>query len=391
VIGAGPSGGVAALYCAKAGLETVLVEKSKKIGGHIERKIDSSPDFGLREIIEELGLKTENYVRSSRWYAPSGKAFTFHSRVGEYYFKRGPEEDSFERNTVRKAIEEGCRLFLDTEVKGVARSERDFLQVMATRKGEEITFQPDVILVADGGNSFFHRGLRIEKRMILGYGVTGRDFGSTDLSEIYFDPVLLPGGYFFLITCRDGTSSGGIVLDSARIRETADHYYRVYLARNPPLAARLSNMENPFAGQGFFFELKKHRYGNLLLLGDAGGLMDPLMGYGMNPAISSGYAAGKYATMALEAGELALLEGYETEVSRRFCRPFPRLARRIFDVFRSEDVERIVFMAEEVGARVEIDDLLDWRFGALLRGVPEIVKNIPWIVSVLLRGIFYKR
>ncbi|MEK6977017.1 MAG: NAD(P)/FAD-dependent oxidoreductase [Candidatus Hydrothermarchaeota archaeon] len=388
VVGAGPAGSVAALCCARAGLETVLLERFDGIGRHIERKIDSSPDFGLREVIEELGLKTENYVRSSRWHAPSGEAFTLRSRIGEYYFKRGPKEDSFEGNTVRKAVAAGCRLLIGTKAEAAVRSGDGFGMVVAAKGGEEVTFEPEVILVADGGGSFFHRQLGAEKRMVLGYGVTGKGFGSPDLSEVYFDPAILPGGYFFLVTCPDGTSSAGIVLDGARVDGSVERHFSAYLAKNPALAARLAEVENPFAGQGFLFGLERRLYGNVLLLGDAGGLMDPLMGYGMNPAILSGYAAGRHVTKALEEGNLALLEGYEREVSRRFRSFAPRMGRRVFDVMGTEDVERVISMARELGAKVEMDDLLDLKPGGLWRGFPIIARNLPWALGLLLRGIF---
>jgi flavin-dependent dehydrogenase len=116
--------------------------------------------------------------------------------------------------------------------------------------------------------------------------------------------------------------------------------------------------------------------------------MDPFMGYGMSPAILSGYAAGRYATMALEAGNLALLEGYEREVPRRFQGLVPCLGRRAFDAMGAEDVERVITMVRELGTRVEMDDLLDLRPGALWRGLPVIVRNLPWAICLLLRGIF---
>ncbi len=47
VVGAGPAGSVAALYCSKQGLNTALIERANKIGAHTNTRIDSSTDFGL--------------------------------------------------------------------------------------------------------------------------------------------------------------------------------------------------------------------------------------------------------------------------------------------------------------------------------------------------------
>lgn len=83
VVGAGPAGSVAALYSSKHGLNTVLIERNNKIGAHTDTRIDSSPDFGLTEIINEIGLKTENLVYNSKWHSPSGRSFILHSKIGE--------------------------------------------------------------------------------------------------------------------------------------------------------------------------------------------------------------------------------------------------------------------------------------------------------------------
>jgi len=40
-VGAGPAGSVAALYCAKHGLNTALIERTNKIGAHTNTRIDS--------------------------------------------------------------------------------------------------------------------------------------------------------------------------------------------------------------------------------------------------------------------------------------------------------------------------------------------------------------
>jgi len=111
VVGGGPAGSSAALYSSKQGLNTVLIERNNRIGAHTNTRIDSSSDFGLTEIVNEIGLKTENLVYKSKWHSPSGSSFTLHSKTGEYYFKRGPDPDSFECSTVGKAIKNGCKLF----------------------------------------------------------------------------------------------------------------------------------------------------------------------------------------------------------------------------------------------------------------------------------------
>jgi len=117
VVGAGPAGSVAALYSSKQGLNTVLIERNNKIGAHTDTRIDSSPDFGLTEIIKEMELKTENLVYKSKWHSPSGRSFILHSKIGEYYFKRGSAPKSFECSTAYNSMKYGCELILDAKLK----------------------------------------------------------------------------------------------------------------------------------------------------------------------------------------------------------------------------------------------------------------------------------
>ena len=75
-----PAGSVAALYSSKQGLNTVLIERNNRIGAHTNTRIDSSPDFGLTEIIKEIGLKKENLAYTYKWYS-SSELFTSHSKI----------------------------------------------------------------------------------------------------------------------------------------------------------------------------------------------------------------------------------------------------------------------------------------------------------------------
>ncbi|MEA2074479.1 MAG: FAD-dependent monooxygenase [Euryarchaeota archaeon] len=202
VVGAGPAGSVATLYCSKQGLNTVLIERNNKIGAHTNTKIDSSPDFGLTEIINELGLKIENLVYNSKWHSPSGSSFTLHSKIGEYYFKRGHDPDSFECSTVNKAIKNGCTLFGGAMIEEINRDKRRFDEVTISQGAEKLVIKPEIIIAADGGNSIFHR--YVDKRFVnkdrIAYGVTGTYFIQPETSETYFDAELAPGGYFYIVT-----------------------------------------------------------------------------------------------------------------------------------------------------------------------------------------------
>ncbi|MHC1635924.1 MAG: FAD-dependent oxidoreductase [Candidatus Methanospirareceae archaeon] len=143
VVGGGSAGAVAALYASKQGLNTVLIEKNNKIGAHTNMRIDATPDLGLSEIVNEMGLKTENIVYKSKWYSPSGNSFTMRSKIGEYYFKRGASPDSFESSTIDNSVKHGCELILDAKLKTInINSGVD--EVLISQKSEEMVIKPEI-------------------------------------------------------------------------------------------------------------------------------------------------------------------------------------------------------------------------------------------------------
>lgn len=360
VIGAGPAGAVSALYCSKHGLNTVLIEMNDNIGAHTTTRIDSSTDFGLTGIISELGLKTENLVYNSNWHSPSGSSFTLNSKIGEYYFKRGPHPDSFECSTVSKAIINGCKLFGGVRVAKITKDSGRINEVAISQGGETIEIKPEIIIAADGEDSIFHR--YVDKHFVnkdcVAYGVTGTGFIQPDTSEIYFDADLTPGGYFYIVTCPRGLSSAAIVLDQKKMKRSSESYFYDFLSKKTTIRDTIKSIHNQFGGERRLFMLNRHVQQNLLFVGDAAGLIDPLMGYGMMPAIVSGYYAGKYSAEAVKKGDYAALKAYEREVRIRFNRRMSYVFSRIFESLDNKDLDTLIKMANDLEDRTNVDDLL---------------------------------
>ncbi len=365
VVGAGAAGSVAALCCSKHHLDTVLIEKNTKVGAHTKTRIDASPAFELTEIINELELKTENVVYKSRWHSPFGESFTLRSKVGEYYFKRGPDSDSFECSTVEKAVKHGCKLFLNTAIKKIDKKEGRFEKVIIAQNTNEILIKPKIIIVADGSNSFFHKYLneKTRKEIRVGYGVTGKNFGEPNTSEVYFDAELAPGGYFYTVTCPNGISSAAIILDRKKIDKSPKKYFDNFLSKNQKFASRIKSVSNTFAGEDSIFKLSNHVHGNLLLAGDAGGVINHFMGYGIMPAIVSAYYAAKRSVEAINKNDFPKLQKYDKDMKKRFNRPSDLLCRKIFDLLDNRDIDLIIKMANELQEKMDIDAFLNNLYG----------------------------
>ena len=390
VVGAGPAGSVAALYCSRHGLDTILIERDSQVGAHTPTRVDSSPDFGLTEIIKQLDLKTENLTHTSIWHAPSRISFTMRSIIGEYAFKRGPERDSFECSTVSNAIKNGCRFLSGAPVEEIRTTNKGYEAIRVSNGTEATTIIPKIMIGADGGNSIFHRNVALPagKKTRVAYGVTGMNFGNPAATEIYFDAELAPGGYVYLLTCPSGLSSAGIVVDAARIMKPIDRYFSDFLAVNSAFTSTIKGPTTPFAGAGFLFRLKRHSSFNLLLIGEAAGLLDPLMGYGMMPAIVSGYYAGKYSVEAVKSGDLDVLHQYERALGERFNTRRSYILRAIFESLDNKDLDTVISMVNQLEERTSVDDILSRAsFGGIFHALMTFSKNLPKSRRVLAKSL----
>ncbi|HEX58897.1 MAG TPA: NAD(P)/FAD-dependent oxidoreductase [Methanomicrobia archaeon] len=392
VVGAGPAGAVAALYCSKNGLDTVLVEKNREVGLHAGRRLDSSPDtnFELSKIVKELKLRTEHYVRTSKWFhLPSARFFVLNSEAGEYYFKRGYDENSFERSTVASALDHGCKLLLNTEVKQVRHDDgKDCKVLLQLRRGGETEkaqiIKPKVIIAADGCHSSLHKHLNLKKRVYrVGriFGVTGEGFSDDGSSEVYFDANAIPGGYFYILTAKSGLSTAAIVMPGE-----IDPKKRFYAFVSKNMHDRIRHVENEFSGGAVIFKLNRLRRGNVLFVGDAAGLIDPLLGYGMAPAIISSYLAARCCVDAVRGDDLNIgsLKRYEKEAEVRFKRVLAYLLRGIFEALDDEYLELVFDMMEEMQRRgVDFDKLSNFDMKSMFKAFSAFCEKLPKSAQLL--------
>ncbi len=161
-----------------------------------------------------------------------------------------------------------------------------------------------------------------------------------------------------MLTAKNGISSAAVVLDSSMMRKPAENYFYEYLRRHTEVAEKIKSVDGSFYGGANLLRLHEHLYQNVLFAGDAAGLIDPLMGYGMLPAIASGYYAGKYSVEAIKEGDYEALKKYEWAVRKRFNKRMSYVFRRIFESLDNKDLDMLIKMANELGDKTDVDDLI---------------------------------
>jgi geranylgeranyl reductase family protein len=334
VVGAGPAGATAAAHLAQAGVDVVLLEKSafprEKVCGDgltpravkqlLALGIDTSEDAGwLRN--KGLRILAGRHRLEMPW--PELASYPDYGLVRR--------RSDFDEMLARHAQKAGAQLHERTTVTGPVRDERTGRVVGVRAKGpggEPLEVRAPVVVAADGNSSRLSLGVdrrvREDRPMavaVRAYYRSERDHDDWLESwlELRSGDDLLPG-YGWVFGMGDGTSNVGLgVLNSASAFGTVDYrdVLRRWLESTPEdLGLREEARVSPVRGAALpmAFNRKPHYADGLLLVGDAGGMVNPFNGEGIAYAMESAALAAEVLVQALArpegAGREKALQAY---------------------------------------------------------------------------------
>src|SRR5712691_1491491 len=301
VVGAGPSGGMAARQLAAAGFRTAILEKKKVVGEPVQ----------CAEGVSEFGLASNGLQPRSEWIAqrvsgakcvvPSGKWF-YITRLPGYAIDRR----AFDRWLVDGAIDDGAELRTSTRVTGVSRHD-GLWRVEAN--GE--TIDAKVVIGADGPATNVARsaGLvrSLERVPAYEYRFRREDVPVLD-SEFFLLYVshAYDGGYAWIFPKGDSVNVGaGGHIDA--------HAATVTFCRN--FGIDVDRRTQTIAGSiPYRYELTSLAVPGLAIVGDAAGITNPMNGAGIHPGIFSGRLAGEFAVASLEKQDPGAMLEYDRVV-----------------------------------------------------------------------------
>jgi menaquinone-9 beta-reductase len=334
VVGAGPGGSTAAFHLASAGLDVLLLEKSEfpreKVCGDgltpravkqlVAMGIDIAPERGW---IRNHGLRIIGGGMRLEMPWPDLSSFPSYGLVR-------PRQD-FDEVLARAAQKAGARLHEATTVTEPLRDERTGRVVgVSTKDGR--SFHAPLTIVADGNSSRLSLALGWRRREDRPMGVAYRRYFRSPRHaddwleswlELWDGPKgegrLLPG-YGWIFGVGDGTSNVGLgILNTSDAFGKTD--YRAMLDRwvsslPPEWGFVEDNATAPTRGAALpmAFNRKPHYADGVLLVGDAGGMVNPMNGEGIAYAMESGRLAAEVIAQALAEPEGArrerVLAGY---------------------------------------------------------------------------------
>jgi len=301
VVGAGPAGSTAAFHLAQAGVDVLLLEKTsfprEKVCGDgltpraVKQLIGLGIDIDAPGWIKNKGLRIVGGGHQIELPWPDLAEFPPYGLVRTRM--------DFDEILVRHAEKAGARLMERTAVTGPVVDEQTGRVVGVTTKpvddrgrrlggpGEETTYRAPIVISADGVSDDDW----LESWLELWDGKPGKSN-------------LLPG-YGWIFGVGDGTANVGLgVLNTSKAFQQVDYkdLLRRWLENTPEeWGFREENMVGKISGAALpmGFNRKPHYTRGVLLVGDSGGMVNPMNGEGIAYAMESGEMAAATVVQAL--------------------------------------------------------------------------------------------
>ena len=344
VVGAGPGGSATAAYLAMSGLDVLLLEKTQfpreKVCG------DGLTPRAVRELVT-LGIPTpqdDGWIKNHGLRIIGGGMrlqldWPDSSGFPPYGLVRTRLD--FDDILARHAVKHGARLHELTNVLGPITDRSG--AIVGVRAGavdgsgrsgpDVLEFRAPLVIAADGSSSRLSLSMGRENRDDRPMGVAVRTYYTSprhddDYLESWLelwssDPagnrVLLPG-YGWVFGVGDGTSNVGLgILNTSTAFGKVDYkdVMRRWVATMPQeWTYSDETMTMPIRGAALpmGFNRQPHYDRGLLLVGDAGGMVNPFNGEGIAYAMESGRLAAEVVAQAFarpdDAGRERVLQSY---------------------------------------------------------------------------------
>lgn len=304
VIGGGPAGTLAAALAAETGLSTIVLEKkryprNKICGGFISaRSISLLPkDLRLSSLPSE-SIYQVSIIKKRQPYIYNSK-----TRLGMVI-----EREQLDHLMAKYACGKGAVIMEGQALQTIKRTEDKkenfWPYILETGNSAGPKYKARYVIAADGamGETALLAGLGSSKKGPAGWGMSKIVKARSKVAEtgaVKFYPLPFLGGMGWSFSGPDWTNHGVGGLFGRKLLLKA--YHRIF--PGDPVSVNPHAWPLPFLGP-----LKKAAAGNLLLTGDAAGLIDPFSGEGLYNSFKSSILAVRAITAAekgnREAGEL---------------------------------------------------------------------------------------
>ncbi|HHT75529.1 MAG: NAD(P)/FAD-dependent oxidoreductase [Methanomassiliicoccaceae archaeon] len=388
VVGAGPAGSMTAKWAALGGADVMMIEKRPEIGSPIRCGEGIS-----RSWLDRVGITVDpkwvaRKVKGAKIVSPSRK---YHVMLDES--KAGNEVGFvvdrvfFDKALARDAAVAGARIMLKTAATSLIMEDGKIAGVRAVSHGEPVEIRAGCVVGADGFESQVGRWAGIDTSLkptdiitCYQYRMTNIDY-DPDFTEFLLGSIA-PGGYAWIFPKDENTANVGLGVLLTRLKKPGEvkEYLDRWIANDP----RLKNgqpLEAVSGAVSVCAPLDSVTMDNLLLVGDAARMINPITGGGIANSCYAGMFAGKVLAKAAKAKDFSqsMLQEYEDDWRAKMENGLWRdwMAKEKLITLPDETLEMLVEAVSKVDLeRITVQTLL----AAVKETYPELVKEFEDLI-----------
>jgi flavin-dependent dehydrogenase len=320
VVGAGISGLRFAELAASYGLDVLVLEKKKSIGGSFGENLEAFPEYhysGLDFPIPTVPVK-EVSIFCGEGAGRRRLEIQFESPVFRMV-KRGNAVDSIDSYLYERTRKTAVKILFGEKFECAKRTENGQIRVR-TFEGAEYVCK--ILIAADGVFSTVKKSLGLvgnQKTEGVGY-IAKVENAKISPSETIgvFNYKRWPGSYCYLLGYpNEDYATVGMTIRSPYANADLRKYFESISEYLPEI---LGEARVLFSTRGFVTLGSRDRalsasvgttgIDNVLLIGEAGGFQDPTLAFGLAPALASARLAANCAIEAISENDLRALNGY---------------------------------------------------------------------------------
>ncbi len=338
IIGAGPSGVMAAWRAAQSGAQTILLEREPNPGKKVcaEGVLEETlPDAEVSPDSEFVA----NEISGAYLYPPDESKRV---DVGGRGFIL--DKPAFLSVLSRRAESNGAEIAYGTSVSEVIRHNGRVLLTVRSAK-DHFTIRARIVIGCDGVGSLLARRFFPRKNYqaiaALQYSMTNCKVADETRLEIYVGHQKAPSGYVWVFPKGHGTANVGVGLKGSNAKQMLDKF----IATHPQAFGNARVEKSMAAPVPVGGEVEEYVTDNMMLCGDAAGQVIPLTGAGIHTSLVAGKLAGEAAGEAIRANNVSLhmLKRYQQRFDALFG---PRISNSLkalesFERLSDEDLNII--------------------------------------------------
>lgn len=383
VVGAGPAGSTAAKYAAKHGREVLFIEKKSEIGipmqcgGFLPQLHELKLLLPKARSLEELFCYPDFCIDARTdllgFVSPSCEEKQFHVDANTIDRRR------FDKHLAEEAARAGAEILLETLVTDIDLQNSIIKAVEVGDRDHKFEIEAKVIIGADGPASKVARISGLVKKydpMDISQGFQYEVVNAAidpKVVEMYFSRKYAPGGYAWIIPTGSDSANVGVGIRNPYVEETLTvrHYLTRFIKEHPLAKEKLSKARITSVMRGVIpagGAPPKTQAGNILIAGDAAGMLMPTSGGGMPLALVAGKIAGETASAYLEGS--ASLEEYEQSWRKEIGEDLETslLIRRLLDPFMKNDT-----IMSSLMKLLSAEQMVDLQRGKLSQAVRKVL------------------